>query len=122
MTKLEIIDQAIEHIKQQGRAFKPVEIEGKVINRCVYYTAEGLRCVHSIFVEDDIAKGAKGSAVSVINEHGDKCHKPEFRGHSVEFWQNLQYIHDDADNWKEDNKMLSEIGEKRLHFLKEKYS
>lgn len=57
--------------------------------------------------------------MSEIYEEFDALLKPEYRGHEIQFWQDLQGLHDFGQNWSASG--ISEIGKKEYYFLLEKY-
>jgi hypothetical protein len=49
----------------------------------------------------------------------EEIFKPEYRGHSVEFWSDLQFLHDENSHW--DEKGLTPEGKEYVKNLKENY-
>ncbi len=119
MTKIEIIDYVVDYFQKNPRA---TEKDGPGL-RCVYLSKTGLRCAHSICIEDDFLKGKEGkklgSAYSLINKYGDDIHKPEFRGHNTEFWLDIQKLHDMYSFWRDNE--LTDDGREFVRELKETY-
>jgi len=52
-------------------------------------------------------------------ENLDEMLIPRYRGHSKEFWRNMQRVHDASKFWNEEG--LTEEGIKNLNELKESY-
>lgn len=120
LTKIEIIDYVVDYFQKNPRAKE----KDREFPRCVYLTKTGLRCAHSICLEDEFLKDKEikelGSAYSVINKYGDDIHKPQFRGHESEFWSEIQILHDDNRFWRDSG--LTDDGKEFVKELKEKYS
>lgn len=116
MTKIEIIDYVVDYFQKNPRA--------KNGENCLYLTKTGLRCGHSICLEDDFVKDTiiarTTNAKHLIDNHGDNIHKPEFRGHHIEFWMNIQRIHDINIFWRDNE--LTDDGKEFVKQLKETYS
>ena len=116
-TKLEILDMVASHYNSEKRAFKN--------GGCYYKTTDGRMCAVGMCMNDDsIARW--GDFVGDINELDSKrrggiygMFKDEFEGHDIEFWANIQKLHDEAAFWDEEG--LSELGVERYEALKEKY-
>lgn len=61
-----------------------------------------------------------GTANEVLETYSDKqFFKPEYQGHSIEFWRELQLFHDNDYLWTKTG--LSSKGRRRLQALKKKY-
>lgn len=124
VTKLEIIDKVLGiYIEDPGR--RATTSNGS----CRYRMADGRMCAvgqcldtdhrrYGRLVEENPAVfGAwEFSGEPDRHYHLDEFLRPEFRGHSVEFWGELQNIHDVAENWDEDG--LSEKGQLALAKLR----
>ena len=116
MTKHEIIDYVVNHFKENPRARSE---EG----RYQYIMEDGRRCGHSICIKDSLATSGKlkGNALQVIQYYGDEIHKPEFRGHSADFWRDVQKLHDITRYWEtKKGGKLSVEGEDYGKVLKDK--
>lgn len=101
LTKAEIIDDLVEHIKSQGgRA-----LEGPLSKTCIYLTADGKTCGHSFTllkrIRQKIASTSDnyGGSTQVIQKYGDEAHKVKYRGHSPSFWAEVQILHDTSIHW-----------------------
>lgn len=127
MTKIEILDYVVDYFKTHPRG-----LHGSSSSACTYLNRNtGARCAHSICIQDDLVETVRefaenacdGSASAVIGKFGDEIHKPEFRGHSADFWVDVQTFHDDSDFWYSTppGNKLTEDGLERLNFLKEHY-
>ena len=119
-TKSQILDDVVKHIKNQG---------GQAVSNndtCQYITEDGKNCGHSMALKPEYRVKANemqegSTAVDVINEFGDKVHKKRYRGHSKQFWTDIQYFHDNGIYWNKDGS-ITEKGNERLRELKESYS
>lgn len=114
-TKTEIIEETFEYYKTHPRAINKNE-------GCSYLTDTGAMCAVGRcmtdeavnFQKDNMDEGAGGCGLRLhdfsfsggIGNYTelDKLLKPEYHGHSVSFWQELQNFHD-HNGWKlgEDN-------------------
>lgn len=92
-TTNEIIDYVVDYYKTHPRA---VSVNGM----CMYLTKRGYRCAHSICLDDSVdLKECVGGTTGLIVKFGDKIHKPEFRGNEIQFWQDIQSLHDNQNFW-----------------------
>ena len=114
-TKLEIIDETVEYYSNYKRG---IASDGS----CSYLTKDGNMCaVGRCLINPTISMGGTAGLFKVnskVVELEDYL-KPEYKGHKTIFWQDLQWFHDDSDNWN-DHK-LTETGLTRLKYLKETY-
>lgn len=115
-TKIEIIDYIVDYFQKNPRA--------KDRGICVYLTSTGLRCAHSICLEDEFVKSTNfnklRTARRLIKIYGDNIHKPEFRGHDTDFWMDIQQLHDMNNFWRDYE--LTDDGKEFVRELKKKYS
>ena len=116
-TKLEIINETVEYYKTHNRGLRDF---GNANAACVYLTPEGDKCavgrclkspqefwvgdVYEIFSDSD-----------TINEYL----LPEYTGHHIAFWKDLQSFHDNNNYWNGGNLTASGVGQ--LQKLKESY-
>lgn len=107
-TKKEILDYVVEQIKAQG---------GRATNghKC-QLEVDGKRCGFSLCLIDEersilIQKKSDGFVPSMSEGEIESLLKPEFRGHSKDFWDSVQRFHDVKCNWNyDDDVTLSEQG------------
>lgn len=134
-TKLEIICYVVGMVALNGRAVN------ETAGGCELETSDGRRCFVSLCLTDqgrerivllgDGTGGLKGFHSDQPDDfvNGDYL-RPEFRGHSFEFWRELQLVHDNwdgnANTWQpsekhfwNDNYALSELGRNRLKEISE---
>lgn len=139
-SKIQIIEETVEHYQKHPRAirrlpsgslagcyyFKPGEPDCQcAVGRCLTITNP------IVLQMKQGAKGGKavGSDTSTVNglastlvdsgSNLDKALKPAYRGHAVEFWRDLQSLHDSDTNWNGQN--LTEMGMKNIKSLKQRY-
>ena len=117
-SKIEIIDETIKHIKNNGRA----TIEDDP-DSCMYFTENGNKCAvgRCLINPENVQKKYYGASIENIFPDGnfnllDELFKSEYRGHEIEFWRNLQLLHDIKENWDENNN-LSNFGLKHYNNL-----
>ena len=117
MTKIEIIDETVEYYSNNPRA-----IQG---NLCLYLTEDNLRCAHSRCIKDDKVEevhecaNTGGSAKKIIDEFTDDVHKEEYQGYSVDFWLDIQHLHDYHAYWN--GNQLNKEGIEHVEYIKIKY-
>ena len=82
-TKLQIIDDTVEYIKERGRA----AVEGQ----CLYHRDDRVCCAVGRCLIDPvkIETGFSGTPARSIPDLELKL-KPEYRGHDIAFWDKLQ--------------------------------
>lgn len=84
------------------------------VGRCL--TNEGMQ-IFKAFEDNNL--DVNTSAAYFINVYGmDEFYdalKEEYRGHDVDFWKNLQYLHDSTSNWNEDG--ITQSGLERVDSL-----
>ena len=117
-TKIEILEEMVAHFATNQRAMDGLD--------CVYLTEDDKRCGHSIFIEDEMLANIdrEASAEILITKYGDEIYKPEYRGHSVYFWIDVQTLHDIDGYWQPNAKGGHDLTEGgRLYFeeLKNKW-
>ena len=117
MTKTEIINETVKFYSEDPNRRA---IEG---SSCLYYyrTESG---VQKCAVGRCLIKPGKTQDGGVFMVFGDSCNlnkalKPKYRGHSLEFWEDLQAIHDSHFYW--DEKGLSDRGKIAVEKMLEKY-
>lgn len=109
LTQEEIVDHVINHFKTNPRGLADNGVG------CTYINDQGHRCAHSICVKDEIVEENKNgdtryaTAGGIINVYGDEAHKPEFQGHSLLFWYDIQALHDEKRHWEKNNEGGSDL-------------
>lgn len=112
-TKKEILEETIAAYTSETRAYE---------DGCKYLTSDGRMCavgrccVRPSFdwegvVEHIRISGYRGDVESLL--------KPEYQGHEIEFWKNLQILHDCSEHWTKDG--LSEEGKKWADSIRKRW-
>jgi hypothetical protein len=106
-TKVEIINETVKYYSEDPsrRGFEP----GR---GCVYLTSTGCMCAVGRCLIDP-SKGFLGDVPSFCRVDGMPADletelKPEYRGHDLQFWGDLQRLHDYSFYWCETG--LTELG------------
>lgn len=111
MTKKEIILETVEYYKTNNR--------GKDDVCCVYYDDNTkAMCAVGRCLDDAKEFQSKygGGAVYEYDDVLENKLKSEYKNHSIEFWTQLQKLHDEDDNWEKTKKgnKLTIQGKKKL--------
>ena len=138
-TKHEIIEESVAYIKENGRGTKVNTELPHTPTQCVYYNSEtGAMCLVGRCLIDP--QKAENEAIGALDNHlytlqeearefleldpdsvydEEECLidlenrlKPEYRGHKLSFWFDLQEFHDTSSNWETENEMS--IGGKNI--------
>lgn len=117
MTKLEILELVANSYNYKNRAIG-------VVDECRYITDDGRMCAVGMCMTEDAIKQYGDCLGNVHELNGseelDELLKTEFQGHSVEFWADLQILHDTEIYWNE--KGLSDLGRAKYETLKLQYN
>lgn len=124
MTEEEIVLETIEYYTKYPRS---VGRDGG----CMYLNNDGAMCAFGRCMDVDSLKVAHDCEVNNPDgvtidrllylldiENLDVLLKPEYRGHSTGFWENLQTLHDSPRLWASNGEGLKEEGKK---FVKEQF-
>lgn len=90
-TKLEIIEETIEHYKNNPRS---VNADG----HCMYNGNDGAKCAFGRCCTDEGIYALR-EGESVQEEFLEHL-KPEYQGHNEFFWGAIQMLHDGSDFWE----------------------
>jgi len=116
LTAIEIINETVAFYSADTNRRSKSEI-----GRCLYAGLNGNKCAYSRCwkegVYDPIFEG-KG-VIHTEMPSPDELVDEKYKGHSVDFWSDLQYLHDFNDNWNVNS--LSEEGKLSVKRLLEKY-
>jgi hypothetical protein len=117
-TKLEILKETYEYYSDPNK-------RGHNGERCCYLTSDGKmcavgRCLINPKKLQDLSGNTIGSLIAGYNINLNLRLKPEYRGHSLEFWNSLQKWHDNSSNFDTDN--ITENGELAYQDLVKRYS
>lgn len=117
-TKHQIIDETVKAYKLSTRA----ENED---GGCVYWI-DGRMCAVGRCMRDPKAIAEsfdeyESTGVESVHEQHDlgTLLKPRYRGHEIDFWIDLQHLHDIPNNWGAGG--ISEQGKQKVEELKEKW-
>ena len=99
-TTTEIIEETASFYTSKNRGYNTAK-------GCMYRTFDGKKCAVGRCILDeklDMFAPLRGSILHVAaalpdKEPLDNFLKPEYRGHSLKFWYNIQNLHDMEDNW-----------------------
>jgi hypothetical protein len=124
-TKIEIIDIIAKSYTIGTRA-----VVGGKNSVCNYLTGSGLKCGVGMFLTEDalkVAEGCKGNVGSLqihLQARGfrnlDSAFIEEVRGHGLNFWGEMQNLHDYGSNWNSEG--LSIEGKEEADLLRRKYA
>ena len=108
--KKEIVDTVVDHIKNNGRSVNEK-------NQCLYYNEkDGNKCAVGMFLEnpEEIQENYCEQSVEAIYDFDelDNCLKDEYQNHGLDFWKQVQYLHDDNENWDDNNNLTNDGVEK----------
>jgi len=101
MTKKEIIEETANFYNLTNRG---ITLSGE----CVYYVTDTHKCCavgrclkDPESFQNKVALYLNTDITSIVNEGLDikNLFKEEYSGHSVDFWDDLQYFHDKSLNW-----------------------
>lgn len=125
-SKHEIIDETAAYYNLNNRSIKS---DGG--NYCLYNGPNGKKCAFARMCADDIILTEGKNAANMLGWEGYHDKKPlnsmgdqgvlkeEYRGHSMEFYNAIQGLHDLVLNWTENG--LSPQGVEVVKRLKERY-
>lgn len=125
LTEVEIINETVEYYKNNERATSG--------GYCRYRTNPGNKCaIGRVMTDSAIAKfggyiggitSLKGSKeLEALAATIDDLLKPQYKGHHISFWTDLQDFHDVPENWNQLQLGLTKDGEKVYRYLIDMYS
>jgi hypothetical protein len=120
-TKTEILNETAAFYNLNNRSTKKRIKDGSSF--CMYNNSDGKHCA--------FARCCQPDKISLLREENtvdqliDDCYitdvdsvlRPEYHGHSVDFWRSVQGLHDRKEYWNELG--LSQRGKEQLNFLVE---
>jgi hypothetical protein len=124
ITKLEILNETIAFYNGD------VNRRSKIADNCVYNGYNGEHCAvgrcmlpefkeQGVELKGNIGQGLK--SLAIINDLAfDKMLEEQYRGHEVDFWVELQHLHDNEIFW--DNAGLNVVGENFTNEICKKYN
>lgn len=122
MTKEEIINETVEYYKDASKRGYNAANE-----KCEYLTKSGNMCavgrclipgslMESFSGGNRAAQSMRNCGLSVFDVVNlEEILKPEYRGHSRNFWMQLQHLHDSSDHFNDVT--MNEVGLKRAKDL-----
>ncbi len=119
MTKSDIIKETGAFYTSENRGYD------RVSERCLYVTPTGENCAVGRCLSDkgkELAKQCNGLGITTLDSTVsglENAFKNEYKGHDLEFWSSLQYLHDNPENW--DKNGLTEYGKTYMNLLLDKY-
>ena len=110
LNKLDIIDETVEYYKTHDRASRP----RSGVNSFCHYYMDGSMCAvgRCLKCPEDAEKGC-------VNKNILQDLKPEYVGHEIVFWFELQKLHDRDTNWN--GKSLTLTGKNYVKELRDKW-
>lgn len=120
-TKIEIIEETANYYRLDNRSIEKIDTYGN--NRCMYINGGGKRCAIGRICQDDADLAEfEGQGVDWDITVGEKLLerlKDEYRGHGLEFYGDIQRLHDCHANWTDVG--LSNRGKEEVERLKSKW-
>jgi len=115
MTKTEILEDTIKYYKTHKRG---ITADGS----CVNLTNRGSMCAVGRCIEKELIGKLKnvediaveGLTVELGMRTTDECLQAKYRGHSEEFWEDLQHLHDHNLHWLDNRSGGSHLTETGL--------
>ena len=90
---------------------------------CYYRSEDGLKCAVGIFIkdeyidDDDWVEAHNQTDIKFLIDDNEEILVEEYRGLGRRFWETMQWLHDEEDNWTD--KGLSSAGEEAVVKIKE---
>jgi hypothetical protein len=115
-TKLEIIDETVEYYKTHNRG---IQKNSDCLDSCVYINEDGDKCAVGRCLVSPTADWI-GDVFDVFSDSEtlNKRLLPEYQGHDIHFWKDIQCLHDVHSNWENG---ITPYGLHNISMLKEKY-
>lgn len=93
LSKQQIIEETVEYYKNNPFGYD------SDAGQCVYYGSDGQMCaVGRCLIDATSVLNQSGSAKGLFNTFGENILQEKYRGHDADFWQRLQFFHDDCAN------------------------
>ena len=106
MTMLEILDETANFYNSGNRS-----VDG---GSCRYNSQDGMQCAFGRCVRDE--EVGLLTEDMAVQPYFLSLLKPEYQGHELMFWRDIQQLHDHGDNWDIDG--LTEVGKRRYTIIK----
>ena len=125
-TKLEIIDEAVRYYSVGNRRAALEATDG---GACEYKTDDGRMCAVGRCLRHPAEGYQYDGTIREIHfadcggdqTRFDAMFLPRYQGHSVEFWADLQLLHDTMDYWPSEGAGITEAGYDKAANLKKKW-
>lgn len=114
---IEIIDETLYYYTLRTRMRSKVDKHGAYYS--FQYKIGNRKCSYARCCKPDTNLSHYTGNVSTFADKVEEYLKPEYRGHSIEFWEDIQWLHDCDSYWKGCN--LTPKGLKFVNDLKIKY-
>ena len=106
MTEAEIVKETIYYYSEDPSR-RAIE-DGK----CLYVTSDDRRCAFGRCMEDEYLDRIPSAVLEIeglldilgLQSH-DELLQEEYRGHNLDFWRRLQFIHDEGD-WQSESGVI----------------
>ena len=117
-SKKEIIEETVAYIQANGRAVRSSAVTQAEM--CAYFTTSGKMCAVGRCLIDP--ESARQGTVGCFPNF-ESALKPEYRGHTINFWSDLQRLHDEKDNWHTMNGeiKLTKMGRRAVQHMLEEF-
>lgn len=123
LSKLEIIEETVKYYSKNPLKRRGAKYSNNSQVGCVYRTVRGTKCAVGRCGNSKFNFRFEGNVFSYAQQcisNLDIHLFPRYRGHGLDFWNDIQDLHDVGDNWTDKN--ISEKGLKIVEFLKKKYA
>lgn len=127
LSMLEIIKDMVRYYTKDPVNRRAVQVsEGQLGETCRYEADDGRRCaIGRCMTAEGLAdyKDREISAMGINDELVDgldKVLQPKYRGHSIDFWSNLQDLHDGKGYWEPEG--LTKMGKEEVSGLRNHWS
>jgi hypothetical protein len=99
---LEILNETVQYYSEDVTRRGVMKSPDEEYTLCVYLTDTGCMCAVGrcmVAPTRNMIGGVATLHSGIKFTNLEEELKPEYRGHSIEFWQSLQGLHDDSGNW-----------------------
>lgn len=119
-TKLQILEETYNFYKNNPDQ-RAIGKNSLGLVECMYLTFDGRKCaVGRCQIEPNLFFTRRVDDIWPTSEKLDETLKPEYRGHDIDFWTDLQSFHDFDSNWDENG--ISSLGETQYQTLVKRHS
>ena len=116
-TKIQILEETFNYYNEDPSR------RAKSDGRCQYLDGEGRMCAFGrCEINPPLTDGSSDAVVNRFDNEEDMnaSLKEEYRGHSIEFWVDVQDLHDEDCYWNDES--VSDYGVKRYQKLLQKWT